>query len=151
MNAILESLAPGWTPGHERFKPVARYYAAMDFLLYLKEDCSCVEDRIDSRLTLLWHPYERRAVGVRLKGFRALYQHLKTILANVDGEFEKKVPFVSLVALLEMALVSGAGDKIVHDAEKQRMHEGYQKARELLSTAPRMPLTEIAPSEKIAA
>ena len=55
------------------FEPRALYYETMDFLLYLQEDLPYRADRIDPFLTLLWHPYEDRAIGVKIKGFRFLF------------------------------------------------------------------------------
>lgn len=123
----LQALAPsGWTPA--KFQPVATYFPAMDFAMYLNEDCSYREDRIDRGLTLLWHPYEDKAVGVRLKGFRAYYEFLRAHVADLD----KKMPFVSMVAALELSMRTGAGEAMMADAEAKRRREAYQKARELL-------------------
>lgn len=123
----LQALAPsGWTPA--KFQPVATYFPAMDFAIYLKEDCSYREDRIDRGLTLLWHPYEERAVGVRLKGFRAYYEFLRAHVKDLD----KKLSFVSMVAALELSMRTGDGEAIMVDAEAKRRREAYQRARELL-------------------
>lgn len=134
----MNAFAPrGWTPSNAEFRPVASYFPEMDYVLYLREDCAFREDRIDRILTLLWHPYERRAVGVHLKGFRAFYELIRAnISPNMKEEFEHKVPFLSLVSLLEFCLRSGDGDALVKDAESkrraERRREAYEQAIELL-------------------
>jgi hypothetical protein len=67
MTSFMEQLSPSWDPDSAEFKPVARYYSAMDHILYLKEDCSYRADRVDEWLTLLWHPYKWELVGIKLK------------------------------------------------------------------------------------
>ena len=62
----LDQLLGGSGPAREgEFSPVSRYYPEMDYLLYLKEDCSYRADRVDGVLTLLWHPYREQLVGLR--------------------------------------------------------------------------------------
>lgn len=133
----------GWSPSSEEFQPVATYFPAMDFVLYLREDCAFREDRIDRTLTLLWHPQEERAVGVRLKGFRALYEFLRAHVPHL----EEKLSFVKLIAALEVGMRSGGGDALMKDAEAKRRREAYEKAKELLADAT-LPIREV---EKIAA
>src|SRR5216684_613546 len=91
--------------GIKEFTPCARYYETMDLLLYLQEDLSYRADRVDEFLTLLWHPQEDRAIGVKLKGFRFLFQRLKAALAAQNVQLGEGV-FMSLVAALEVAMTS---------------------------------------------
>ena len=136
MNTILDSLAPsGWEPSEGSFEAFARYLPAMDFLLYVKEDCSYVEERIDGRLTLLWHPEDDRVVGIRIKGFRALYQALARILKAQEFDLVRELPFVSLVSALELAMLSGLGDAIIEDTERQRIEDGYKRAKVIAADA----------------
>ena len=81
MDAFLNKLSLGQTVEEGGFRPVARYYPPMDFLLYLKEDCSYRADRVDQFLTLLWHPYKDELVGIKLKGIRFIYEKNKERLA----------------------------------------------------------------------
>jgi len=90
----------------EGFTPVARYYSGMDFVLYLNKDCSYRADRVDEFLTLLWHPTEDNLVGVKLKGFRCLFQAIKKVL-----DF-KETDFVPLVKALELAMFGGLASRI---------------------------------------
>lgn len=136
MNHILDTLAPnGWEPSEGSFEPFARYLPAMDFLLYVKEDCSYVEERIDGRLTLLWHPQGEPAIGIRIKGFKALYQSLARILKAQNIDLEQHFPFVSLISALELAMLSGAGDAMIEDTERQRIEDGYRRAKEIVDNA----------------
>jgi len=77
----LSALAPpAWKGSVEEFQPCARYYGAMDILLYLETDLPYRADRVDPFLTLLWHPGKEEAIGVKLKGFRFLFQRAQAIL-----------------------------------------------------------------------
>lgn len=49
------------------FKPCVGYYSAMNLILYLNEDCSYRAQYVDSFLEVLWHPYEDKIVGIKLK------------------------------------------------------------------------------------
>ena len=136
MNTLIHALAPeGWKPNRHEFQPMARYFSAMDFLLYVKEDCNYVEDRVDRRLTLLWHPVEKRAIGVRIKGYRAVYQSVLRILKAHDATFDSEKAFVSLMSSLEVAMLSGDGDEMMAEAEQKRIKEGYNEARKLVKGA----------------
>jgi hypothetical protein len=115
-----------------QFFPCARYYAPMDLLIYLQEDLSYRADRVDEFLTLLWHPSEDRAIGVKLKGFRFLFQRLTAALAAQNVQLGDGV-FVSLVAALEIAMTS-LGSAVVAQAERERREQSYERARELLKT-----------------
>lgn len=76
----LDALLSAWGDGElQPFKPVARYYEAMDCVIYLLEDLAYSADRVDGFLTLLWHPHEERLIGVKLKGFRFLFGRLQAI------------------------------------------------------------------------
>ena len=112
------------------FEPRALYYETMDFLLYLQEDVPYRADRIDQFLTLLWHPHEDRAIGVKIKGFRVLFDRVRAILntknINVSDGF---VPFVTAI---EVAFTAGLGAMITLDAERKRLEESYETARTLV-------------------
>jgi hypothetical protein len=114
------------------FAPCARYYDTMDLLLYLEEDLSYRADRVDQFLTLLWHPQDDRAIGVKLKGFRFLFQRLKAALAAQNIELGERF-FMSLVVALEIAMTS-LGSTLVAEAERQRREQSYEQARRLLRT-----------------
>lgn len=64
-----EVLPAEWLKKAMPFKPSARYYQAMDHLLYLNEDCSYRSQWIDPTLDVLLHPYEDRIVGAKISGF----------------------------------------------------------------------------------
>lgn len=86
------------TQEESKFAPVARYYSAMDLMLYVSEDCSYRASRIDAFLTVLLHPQDDRVVGIKLKGVRFLFERVKAILGLSDSEF------LPLVRVLEVAL-----------------------------------------------
>lgn len=111
-------------PSGNPFVPVARYYPAMDFLLYLNADCAYRADRVDTFLTLLWHPLEDRLVGLKLKGFRFLFNQVKAISGLEEADF------LPVVKLLETALVGGVAEAAMTRIEQKRVEEQYAKAKE---------------------
>jgi len=132
----LKALAPlNWTQHGTDFVPCARFYEDMDVLLYLEEDIAYRADRVDSFLTLLWHPDKEEAIGVKLKGFRFLFQRLQSILRS-DGVKLGDEKFVPMISALEVALTAGLGSAITADAEHaRRVEEKYEKARRLIDSA----------------
>jgi hypothetical protein len=115
----------------EPFQPCAHYYDAMDSVLYLQEDVSYRADRVDTFLTLLWHPQDDRVVGVKLKGWRYLFQRLQSILQASGVEIPDS-HFVRLISAIEVA-ITAAGPEIVADTERQRIDEKYARAREIVA------------------
>lgn len=109
------------------FSPVARYHAEMDIVQYLKEDCSYRAERVDGSLTLLWHPYEDRLVGIALKGFRFLFQRVKEKY-GVPEEV-----FLPLVNVLQAALEDGAGEEIMEEAIAKKRKEQYAAAKKFVA------------------
>ena len=121
----------------ELFRPFeagAHYYAPMDFVLYLTEDVPYRADRVDKFLTLLWHPYEERAVGVKLKGFRMMFERTRLIL-QTRGVTISNQEFEPLITVFEVLMTAGLGSAIVADAERKRLDERYEAARELIKDA----------------
>ena len=139
--ATLDELLADFGDGELRpFVPGALYYEPMDCVIYLKEDVSYRADRIDAFLTLLWHPRENKAVGVKLKGFRWLFQRWQ---AFCQDEKDLTVPdesFVPLVKAIEIALTARLGEMITSDVESERKEErariekSYQCAREIVDS-----------------
>lgn len=115
------------------FEPRALYYETMDFLLYLQEDLPYRADRVDQFLTLLWHPHEDRAIGVKIKGIRVVFDRIRAFLKtkNMDISESRFMPFVSAI---EMALTMGLGPVITLDAERKRLEESYDTARDLVGS-----------------
>jgi hypothetical protein len=113
------------------FEPSARYYGPMDYILYLEEDVAYRADRVDRFLTLLWHPYEDRAIGVKLKGFRFIFERMREILRTKEADIAAD-GFLPLITAFEVAMTAGIGAAIMATAERQRLDERYAKARELV-------------------
>jgi hypothetical protein len=129
MTTVMEGLAAttGCAQSAKSFSPVARYYPNMDYLLYLKEDCSYRADRVDGFLTLMIRPDSDELVGIKLKGFRFLFERIKGILEIPDAQF------VPLAKALEIALVGAAGQQMMAHAERknyERVQARYRQARE---------------------
>ncbi len=119
------------------FEPCAKYFEAMDTLIYLEEDVAYRADRVDPFLTLLWHPDKNEAIGVKLKGFRYLFECLQEVAEGLGRKLDES-QFLPLIAALEMAMTAGLGAVITADAEKDRMAERrakYEQARSLVKRA----------------
>lgn len=115
------------------FKREAFYYEAMDFVIYLEEDLPYRADRVDDFLTLLWHPSEDRAIGVKLKGFRFIFERIRQILRAGGRELSSE-EFLPLIAAVEVAMTAGAGATMTASAEQRRSIERYEAARALVQT-----------------
>jgi hypothetical protein len=113
------------------FQKSARYYAPMDVLLYLEEDVAYRADRVDPFLTLLWHPYEQRAVGIKLKGFRCIYEWTREIFAT-RGIHLTSDDFLPLITAFEVAMTAGRGAILTRETEQKRFEERYAQARALI-------------------
>ncbi|WP_448188141.1 hypothetical protein [Azospirillum sp. sgz301742] len=59
------------------FEPTAYFDPEMDQLIYLRSNESYRANRVDEHLTLLWHAQHPQLVGVKIKGFRSLFDRLK--------------------------------------------------------------------------
>jgi hypothetical protein len=113
MTTFLQKLAAGRaTTDDGVFVAITRYYAPMDYLLYLTEDVSYRADRVDEFLTVLWHPYEDRLIGLKFKGFRVLLRQVKAALGLQERDY------LSLVTLLTEAALSQATAKRILDAQE---------------------------------
>ena len=123
MTSLIEQLSPTWNPESGPFTPVARYYPAMDHLLYLREDCPYRADRVDEWLTLLWHPYRWEVVGLKLKGIRVIF---KELLSIPNGEQVDVLPIAEILADI---LMMGGAEKILKDHEDSRKAKLRHKYR----------------------
>jgi hypothetical protein len=143
MNSLVDRLSNDGRPTAAEFKPMSRYSGPNDAMLYVREDVSYRADRVDPFLTILWHPSEWRLVGVKLKGFRFLFERLLAI----DPEL-KKGDFVDFVRALEFAFAAGLGEKLTADLEKDARERDrkYAEAREFVKgvTIPQQELPKAA-------
>lgn len=135
---LSDLLPPDWRDrAIPDFEPRARYYAPMDCVIYLKEDLSYRADRVDDYLTLLWHPHERRAIGIKIKGFRFLFERLRVICSAQNLDLPERA-FVPLVAAVELAMTVRVGSDLTKEAEQNRegerarFTERYEEAREMV-------------------
>ncbi len=132
MDNFLENLLDS-AQGENAFKPVARYFSAMDSLVYLKEDLSYRADRVDGRLTLLWHPYEENLVGIKLKGFKYMF----TTLNSIADMNLKEEHFIPIVKYLELAMFGVAGAMMDNYEEegRERIKQKYEEAKVFVGEA----------------
>lgn len=107
--------------GYDR--PVVCHHDSMDFILYLEDDLAYRADRVDSYLTVLWHPHDERIVGLKLKGFRYAFDGLKL----------DESAFVPLVRVVSELLMEGWARAIIDKYEeprKQALRRKYLLAME---------------------
>lgn len=109
------------------FRPAAKYFAAMDCLIYLREDCSYRAIRLDQMRTVLLHPYEDRAVGVKLKGLKFVKHKLDAILRSLKISPDD----LPLITLWEAAFTA-EGDAATEQADIDRRKVYSERASELL-------------------
>ena len=132
MTSVMERLTGHADVDTGEFGVVSRYNLNMDFFLYLVEDCAYRADRVDGFLTVLWHPHEDRLVGLKLKGFRFLFNQLTKLTKFGEGDF------VPLVNAIELAVVSTVTDEMLARVGEERLRarrEKYDKALKFASRA----------------
>lgn len=99
------------------FKPVSRYYQAMDMVLCVAEDVSYRSEQISPYVEVLWHPQERYLVGVKVS-------HAKMVHRSMTADVPAEQP-ISLLMLIAGALMVGPADipatlsRAVSDFSKQ--------------------------------
>lgn len=122
------------------FRDGAKYIAPMDCLIYLREDCSYRAIRLDPSRTVLVHPTEDRAVGVKLKGMQFVLERLRAILKSVGVDLS--LDKVNLISLWETACTIDS-DELVADADAERRKRYAKDAREMLEDAGEVALSEL--------
>lgn len=90
-------------------EPVAVYYADADCVEYIAEDTTCVYDRIDSFLTLIYDETQIIPVGFKLKGFLNALGRMKERYGLSDSHVVELVKVVEN-ACLEMGEKNFGGD-----------------------------------------
>ena len=100
----------------EPFKPHARYLADMDMLMFLTEDCSYATERVDAYLSLFWHPTEDRVVGLKLKGFKHVFNKIKDGMGATDEHW------VSIYKVLEQVFT-----RLMSESEGAKVQYTYAK------------------------
>ena len=90
------------------FEPTAYFDPEMDQLIYLRTNESYRASRVDEYLTLLWNAQEMTLVGIKLKGFRSLFDDLKARGIVDEVHF---IPLCRVVSeVLHIAMGESQGD-----------------------------------------
>lgn len=127
MNLVESLYAQSGAAEDGEFCPFARYVRGWDALIWVNADVSYRADRVDSFLTLFWHPQEERLVGIKLKGFRFIFTQVRDALRLREEDW------IPLVKALEAALERD-GENLREDCERKRL-EGYKKATRFAQAA----------------
>jgi hypothetical protein len=101
----------------------------MNMVLFLREDCAYRADRVDTWLTVLWHPHEKRLVGIKLKDFHFLFEQARTILSLGDSDS------LPLIKVLEIALIGGITESMLDGTSEDYIQQLYADARKLVGDA----------------
>ena len=90
------------------FKTVTFVDHAMDQLIHLTTNESYRAQRIDEYLTILWAPNQMRIIGVKIKGFRSLFESFKE-----EGLLEESqyLPLCSAIAAIMKRFVGEASEE----------------------------------------
>lgn len=101
--------------------PVAVYFADADCVEYVAEDTTCVYDRVDGFLTLIFDETKIIPIGFKLKGFRNVFEKLKAELGFSESEF------VELVKVLETACTQMGEARFGADTRRRQQYEAARK------------------------
>ena len=110
------------------FEPAAYFDPEIDQLVYLTSNASYRAERVDSYLTILWDARELRIIGIKLKGFRSLFDELKTAGLVEESHF---FPLCKAISMLMRRAVVSANPAKDDPQYKQRAH-WYKKAEEVV-------------------
>jgi hypothetical protein len=103
-------------------EPVAVYYTDADCVEYIAEDTTCVYERIDGFLTLIYDETQIIPVGFKLKGFLNTFERMR----EVHGFNERHA--VELVKVVEQACCE-LGEKNFGGDTRRKL--AYQAAAKL--------------------
>lgn len=134
MAGLLDQIAPEFVGNNTPFAPGARYYADLDYLLYMREPHSYRADRVDDFLTVLWHPDADRLVGVKFKGWRLVFDQVKEKLGWKDEGFFPLIKALEF-ALAEVCPAHMDRYKGITPTERYRKIECYSMAIRLVNDA----------------
>jgi hypothetical protein len=101
------------------------YSRALNTLLLLTEELSYIAQPIDSFLTILWHPDEKRAVGFQLMEAQLLFSRLHAILVFNDYDT------VPLYKVVEMARMGGLIEATPDSSDLDEANRFYDIAQKL--------------------
>jgi hypothetical protein len=111
------------------YSPAAIYYDGADMMEYVREDIPSVARRVDEFLTLVVSLEDRHLIGVRLKGFKYLFNKKLISLEksslpnkNLDGEF-------MLLTKIFEELMTKIGNEIMAQVDRKR---AYEQAMEIV-------------------
>jgi len=110
------------------FEPTAYFDSEMDQLVYLTSNASYRAERVDAYLTILWDARELRIIGIKLKGFRSLFDDLKAAGLVEESHF---FPLCKAIILLMQRVVASANPANDDLPYKQRA-KWYKKAEEFV-------------------
>lgn len=118
MNGLLDAFEIDGKKGPPPFRPVARYFAPMDCLVYLREDCSYRAVRLTEYVTVLLDPQEDTAVGVKIKGTRHVIERHLAILRGAGMKITEGTA-MRMLGIAETAL-SLDGEVVLAQADDLR-------------------------------
>ncbi|MEI8393450.1 MAG: hypothetical protein WCF85_01855 [Rhodospirillaceae bacterium] len=107
------------------FKPTAYFDEEMDQLIYVCTNDTYRADRIDPFLTLLWHATDAKLIGVKIKGFRSIFEKYKKCGSVAETDF---LPLKDIITWLLNSQVKIQGGWGNGTAPQLNVEELYQEA-----------------------
>jgi hypothetical protein len=105
------------------YSPAAIYYDGADMMEYVREDIPSIARRVDEFLTLVMSLQDRHLIGVRLKGFKYIYNKKLSLLAksqSVPGKDDAQ--FMLLTKVFE-ELMTKIGNEMMAQLDRKRAYE----------------------------
>ncbi len=104
------------------FIPRASYYPAMDYVEYVSRDTTCVYDRIDDVLTLIYDREQKETIGFKIKGFKYFFN------TELKKEFDlNEDHFLPLVDVIEK-LLTKLGAETYGKGQNKIREQKYKEA-----------------------
>lgn len=123
-------------------EPVAKYFPPLDCLIYLTEDQPYRAVRLSPLITVLLHPSEDRAIGIKVKGTREVVERVRAILFGHDIKLSD-TDVIEVLQLIEVAFTISMGDQLMLEADAARRERYEPEVKRLAKEAGAIRLSEL--------
>ncbi|HEY3797753.1 MAG TPA: hypothetical protein VGL58_05320 [Caulobacteraceae bacterium] len=140
MTGLLETSGVEADAWPNSFQKATSYFAAMDSLIYLKQNVSYRAVRLSPFVTVLLHPKDDRAIGIKIKGMRHLMERARATLASANITLTDS-DVLQVMTILETAITAN-GDAWIEKADDERKQKLAAAAKKLAREAGSVPAAE---------
>jgi hypothetical protein len=105
------------------YSPAAIYYDGADMMEYVREDIPSIARRVDEFLTLVISLDDRHLIGVRLKGFKYLYNKKLSLLSQTEVSKNKGDKQFMLLTRVFEELMTKIGNEMMAQLDRKRAYE----------------------------